>query len=643
MAVVFVDAVLRRAMLAQSALDIVFRVAVNQADVRIETVLAESAVVAEIEIEVVASFGPQVGAPRFEVLVAEQLVGGRQPERPFVGAFGLQRFQDVVRPGRTAAPCRDASAQLHVVAHAVGAARNGPPVVLQVIFDECRGVPPLRRNHPVGEPADVLAREFGNREIREHRRGADVRTARAAEIAEDMVECQRVDFADAVVERQRGVPVRVARFAVLIGLFAAAILFVVMAVPVVVAGRGVDVVRDVAVVIGRHEQVEPFGEKVALGILQRRGERMALAVLPAEDDFLIDAGLDLLVKIGIGEAQHEAVRPFFAGQTEFAEHDLVVESVVEAPDVLHVALVHGKLVNRTVGQHLEFAHPVVDVIVIVGIVLESVDFVQEAASGRLPETEVRAVGVERTVGVGGVGEPVAPLFVRHDVDDAADGVGAETDRHHPLVDFDALGEACRNVVQVERLPGSFLGHAVDEDLDVLAAEPVEHQLHVGAYAARFAEFHAGQFREGVAQALGRVLQGFRIDRHRVERRLLHAAYAAARDNDLFEFGRCRLQDDREVFHVLAGLYVFLCGFVADDRHGQRMLSGRHFETEKPLIVRSAAVVRAFQTDGGESDGRAVFLHHLSREPCGGVRAVMSGMRTMGLGGCRLKADDPYRG
>ena len=114
-----------------------------------------------------------------------------------------------------------------------------------------------------------------------------------------------------------------------------------MAVPVVVAGRGVDVVRDVAVVIGRYEQVEPFGEKVALGILQRRGERMTLAVLPAEDNFLIDAGLDLLVKIGIGEAQHEAVRPFFADQTEFAEHDLVVEGVVEAPDVLHVALVHG--------------------------------------------------------------------------------------------------------------------------------------------------------------------------------------------------------------------------------------------------------------------------------------------------------------
>ena len=226
-------------------------------------------------------------------------------------------------------------------------------------------------------------------------------------------------------------------------------------------------------------------------------------------------------------------------------------------------------------------------------------------------------------------------------DDAADGIGAETDGHHPLVYFDALGEARRYVVQVERLPGPLLRHAVDEDLDVLAAEPVEHQLHVGAYAARFAELHAGQFRESVAQALGRVLQGFRIYRHRVERRLLHAAYAAARDNDLFESGRCRLQDDREVFHVPADFYVFLGGPVADKRYGERMLSGRHLETEPPPIVRGAAVVRAFQTDGGESDCRAVFLHHLSREPCGGVRAVMSGMRTKGLGCGRLKAEGQH--
>ena len=44
--------------------------------------------------------------------------------------------------------------------------------------------------------------------------------------------------------------------------------------------------------------------------------------------------------------------------------------------MLHVVLVHGELVNRAVGQHLEFAHPVVDIIVVVGVVLESVDFVQ---------------------------------------------------------------------------------------------------------------------------------------------------------------------------------------------------------------------------------------------------------------------------
>ena len=74
---------------------------------------------------------------------------------------------------------------------------------------------------------------------------------------------------------------------------------------------------------------------------------------------------------------------------------------------------------------------------------------------------------------------------------------------------------------------------------------------------------------------------------------------------------------------------------------QLLLTGRHLETKPFSLVRGAAVVRAFQTDGGESDGRAVFLHYLSREPCGGVRAVMSGMRTMGLGGGRLKAEGQH--
>ena len=78
------------------------------------------------------------------------------------------------------------------------------------------------------------------------------------------------------------------------------------------------------------------------------------------------------------------------------------------------------------------------------------------------------MGVERSVGVGCVGEPAALSLVRDDVDDPADGVGAEPDGHDALVDLDSFGEVHRDVVQIEGRSGSLLGYAVDEDLDVPA-------------------------------------------------------------------------------------------------------------------------------------------------------------------------------
>ncbi len=152
-------------------------------------------------------------------------------------------------------------------------------------------------------------------------------------------------------------------------------------------------------------------------------------------------------------------------------------------------------------------------------------------------------------------------------------------------------------------------------LTCLPLKPVEHQLHVGAYAARFAELHAGQFEERRSGSGSVSCKAFRIYAPRVERRLLHAAYAAARDNDLFESGRCRLQDTVRFFMSRPTSMFFSAD--GTDKAIRRAYAFRpHLETEPPLSSVEAAVVRAFQTDGGESDCRAVFLHHLSREPCG---------------------------
>ena len=136
--------------------------------------------------------------------------------------------------------------------------------------------------------------------------------------------------------------------------------------------------------------------------------------------------------------------------------------------------------------------------------------------------------------------PTATPFVRHDIDHTSNGIGTESDRNNTFVHLDAFGEIGRNIVQVERLTCPFLRHAVDEYFDMFAAESVEHQLHIGAHASRFSKFHAGQLREGIAQALRRVLQGSGIYRHRIERGSSDATYASSRDGDLLKLRRLLL-------------------------------------------------------------------------------------------------------
>ncbi len=128
--------------------------------------------------------------------------------------------------------------------------------------------------------------------------------------------------------------------------------------------------------------------------------------------------------------------------------------------------------DRTVGLHLEFAHPAIYIIIVIRIVLKRFYLVEEPFFSRMPETEIRAVGVERTVRVGGVYKPVASPFVCHDIDYPSYGVRTETHWHYTLVDLDSFGETRRNVVQVERLPCSLLRHTVNEDLNVFATESV---------------------------------------------------------------------------------------------------------------------------------------------------------------------------
>ena len=197
---------------------------------------------------------------------------------------------------------------------------------------------------------------------------------------------------------------------------------------------------------------------------------MAVTVLLSVDSLLPNAGLHVLVHVRIGEAQHHAVGPGPARESHFGHHRLVMIRVVEAAHA-----VERLRVEAVCG---EVEHGRVNVEVVVRIVLEGVYLVHEAVSERLAEVYVRLVGVERAVRISRVDKPAAPLPVGHDVDYAAYGVGAEAHGYHALVHLYAVGEVHGDVVQPERAAHALLRHSVDEHLDVLAAEAVEHQIHV---------------------------------------------------------------------------------------------------------------------------------------------------------------------
>ena len=280
-------------------------------------------------------------------------------------------------------------------------------------------------------------------------------------------------------------------------------------------GGGVHISGRVPVVVEAHDQIQPFGEEVALAVFERRHQRVAPAELFAIDGVLPNAGLYVLVHVREGHAEHQPVGPRLVHDAELGHDRFVVVGIVETfyPDFFRVVDI-GR--NRAVFVESEDFGVHVHLVVVVGIVLESVDFVGEAVFEGLAEVEMRLVGVERAVRVGGIDKPAVAFLLGDDVDDPTDGIRAELDWHDAFVDFDPLGEVDGDVVQAERAADPFLGNPVDEDLDMLAAEPVQGELHVRSYAARFADFEAGGFGQRIAQVAGGILQVAGIDGHGVE-------------------------------------------------------------------------------------------------------------------------------
>ena len=96
---------------------------------------------------------------------------------------------------------------------------------------------------------------------------------------------------------------------------------------------------DVVVVVDIGHDIESLDPQVAFAVFQRGNEREAMTVFFSEYDFLQHSVLYLLIKVGVGKAQHQAVGPFLVGHPDFAAHGFVVETVVETFHVVNLCLV----------------------------------------------------------------------------------------------------------------------------------------------------------------------------------------------------------------------------------------------------------------------------------------------------------------
>lgn len=332
-----------------------------------------------------------------------------------------------------------------------------------------------------------------------------------------------------------------------------------------------------------------------------------MAVLLAEHDFLAYARLDFLVHAGVGQAHHQAVGIGLAGNADFADEGFVVVGVVKAAHALNLVLVH---LRKTVVEKLR--HVGIYIIIVVRIVLKGIQLIGQAVFQRLSGIDIRLVGVERAVGVRGVHVPARAALLRDDVDDAAQGVGPEAYGHHALVHLDALGQVDGNVVQPEGAAHALLRHAVDKYLDVFARKAVEHELRVRARAARLADFQAGHLPDGLAQALGGVVQRAGVERRHVVGRLLHAADAGVRHHYLAQLFVGRTQGDVVSCRIAQGYLFFKC-LVAQRRDHQGVGAFRRFQAELAPVVGLCAEGGALQINYRIIYGLALRGCHTARK------------------------------
>ena len=225
---------------------------------------------------------------------------------------------------------------------------------------------------------------------------------------------------------------------------------------------------------------------------------MSLAVLLAENHILVHAGLYFLIEMRIVETQHQAVCPRLVHKTDFPDNRFVMELVVEPLHVVYLVTV-GIFGNTILT---ELGDIVINIIIIVREILESVYLIRQPVPESLPEVNIRLMRIERTVGIRSVQVPFTAMLVGHNVDDSSQSIRAEPYGNYTFIYFDALGKVHGDVIDVKGRTRSFLRYSVDKDFHVLARKAVKHQLHIRTYPTRLAQLQSWKLHQGFTQAFG---------------------------------------------------------------------------------------------------------------------------------------------
>ena len=388
-----------------------------------------------------------------------------------------------------------------------------------------------------------------------------------------------------------GVPVVVIVAQVQVVLFAGGVAQHAFATPVERIGRRVDVGGEVAIIVGRQHQIEAIVQQIALGILERRHEGMAETILLAVDNFLTHTVLYVFVHAGQGETEQKTVGPGAIDHATAYGQGFVVVGVVETAHPFGMAEI-----DAPVGKVF---HGSRDGIVIVGIVLEGTHFHFPSRCPSAVPIERALVRVERAAGVGSVDVPARLWSLGDDVDDSTDGIGAESDGDNAFVDLDALGKIDGDIIESEGAAHPFLGHSVDKDLNVLATEAVERDVHVRTHATGFAHFHTRCRAQRLAEGLGGVLQRARVDSDGVVGGMAQATEPTGGDFHFVKAVFERREAEVECDHAVGCRLQDLCELpIADGRSGKGACAFKMRKTIDPRRVTHCVSAHSSHRDHG---------------------------------------------